>query len=136
MRHAIPTNDHISWRMKYVKGDAPASYAETHEEERIMMSPPPRSNAVVPITSAALVVRLSDRNDGAQVRCGGCGLGQIQTFVAPAGDQHDVVHPFERGQRRVRVGRLRVVHVRDPLDNGDLLDPMAAGFERSEHRAG
>src|SRR5206468_7438457 len=57
MRSApTPIIAQINCRVKNKNGEPYCSYAETHDEDRIMINPPPRRNVVGPITRAALVV--------------------------------------------------------------------------------
>ena len=58
-------------------------------------------------------------------------LVEIDALVAPAGDQHDRrIEGAERGDDRVRLGALRVVHEAHAIDDRDRFEPVLDALER------
>ena len=80
-------------------------------------------------TSSAASPSATTALTGGTVRCE---RREVDAFAAAAGDQHDVLKPAYRGERCMRIGRLRVVDVRDPVELGDHLEPMAERPEATD----
>ena len=59
---------------------------------------------------------------------------QVETLVAPAGDEHDVPESTDRRGRRMWGRRLRVVEPGDATRFGDQLDAVRRADERGQRR--